>query len=225
MKTVLLLERLLPSVLTTTNTDHQRKRYVNWGVHRQWLYPSHQRVQIMRTVLYVKDLVVPPGRKTRVFVHQNILIPAGSRCCPVHIKDHTFTDENISILKSTYDESLLNRTTIVDMLQRMRDICKRHEKTRLDFDSRHTLNDADYIALTGLSLSAFDEVLSIIKDSVKNTPVRSQRCSVAIFFCILYILVEVSIHISTTWWVSLLVDKGAPEGTCSQVLRSTSVDL
>ena len=69
------------------------------------------------------------------------------------------------------------------MLQRMRDICKRHEKTRLDFDSRHTLNDADYIELTGLSLSAFDEVCSIIKDSVKNTPVRSQRCSVAIFFC------------------------------------------
>ena len=28
----------------------------------------------------------------------------------------------------------------------------------------------------------------------------------------------VSIHISTTWWVSLLVDQGVPEGTCSQVL-------
>ena len=130
-----------------------------------------------------KLVVVPPECKTRVFVHQNILIPAGSRCCPVHIKDHTLTEESISMLKSTYDESLLNRTTIVDMLQRMRDICKRHEKTRLDFDSRHTLNDADYIELTGLSLSAFDEVCSIIKDSVKNTPVRSQRCSVAIFFC------------------------------------------
>ena len=40
-----------------------------------------------------------------------------------------------------------------------------------------------------------------------------------------YILVEVSIHISTTWWVSLLVDQGVPKGTCNQVLRSTSVDL
>ena len=30
--------------------------------------------------------------------------------------------------------------------------------------------------------------------------------------------------ISTTWWVSLLVDQGVPEGACSQVLRSTSVD-
>ena len=29
---------------------------------------------------------------------------------------------------------------------------------------------------------------------------------------------------STTWWVSLLVDQGVPEGTCSQVLRSTSVE-
>ena len=31
-------------------------------------------------------------------------------------------------------------------------------------------------------------------------------------------------YISTTWWVSLLVDQWVPEGTCSQVLRSTSVD-
>ena len=30
--------------------------------------------------------------------------------------------------------------------------------------------------------------------------------------------------ISTTWWVSLLVDQWVPEGTWSQVLRSTSVD-
>ena len=29
---------------------------------------------------------------------------------------------------------------------------------------------------------------------------------------------------STTWWVSLLVDQRVPEGTWSQILRSTSVD-
>ena len=40
----------------------------------------------------------------------------------------------------------------------------------------------------------------------------------------LYISVEVSCYISTTWWVSLLVDQWVPEGTRSQVLRSTSVD-
>ena len=39
-----------------------------------------------------------------------------------------------------------------------------------------------------------------------------------------YILVEVSLWISTTWWVSLLVDHGVSECTWSQVLRSTSVD-
>ena len=39
-----------------------------------------------------------------------------------------------------------------------------------------------------------------------------------------YILVEVSFWISTTWWVSLLVDEGVPESTCSQVVRPTSVD-
>ena len=39
-----------------------------------------------------------------------------------------------------------------------------------------------------------------------------------------YILVEVSFYISTTWWVSLPVEQLVPDGTCSQVLRSTSVD-
>ena len=34
-----------------------------------------------------------------------------------------------------------------------------------------------------------------------------------------YILIEASIWILTTWWVSLLVDQWVPEGTCSQVLR------
>ena len=31
-------------------------------------------------------------------------------------------------------------------------------------------------------------------------------------------------YISTTWLVSLLVDQWVPEGTFSQVVRSTSVD-
>ena len=39
-----------------------------------------------------------------------------------------------------------------------------------------------------------------------------------------YIIVTVSFYISTTWWMSLLVYQSVPEGTCSQVLRSTSVD-
>ena len=38
------------------------------------------------------------------------------------------------------------------------------------------------------------------------------------------ILVEVSVRIFTTWRVSLLVDQRVPEGTCRQVLRSTSDD-
>ena len=38
-----------------------------------------------------------------------------------------------------------------------------------------------------------------------------------------YRLLEVSFYISTTWWVSRLVDKRVPEGTCSQILWSTLV--
>ena len=38
------------------------------------------------------------------------------------------------------------------------------------------------------------------------------------------VLVEVSIWISTTWWASMMIDQWVPEGTCSQVLWSTSVD-
>ena len=40
-----------------------------------------------------------------------------------------------------------------------------------------------------------------------------------------YVLVEVSIYISTTWRVSLLVVQVVLEGTCRQVLGSTSIDF
>ena len=37
------------------------------------------------------------------------------------------------------------------------------------------------------------------------------------------IFVKIFFYISTTWWVSLLVDQWVPEGTCNQLMRSTSV--
>ena len=53
---------------------------------------------------------------------------------------------------------------------------------------------------------------------------KNKNISRVIFLAWQKVVLFVSIWISTTWWVSLLVDQWVPEGTCSQVLRSTSVD-
>ena len=57
-------------------------------------------------------------------------------------------------------------------------------------------------------------------------PFDTQRVIISIrLWSSALLLTNVSFCISTTWWVSLLVDQSVPEGTWSQVLRSTSVRL
>lgn len=40
-----------------------------------------------------KLIVVPETVRYNFFVHYNVLVPSGSRCCPVHIDSDSFTEE------------------------------------------------------------------------------------------------------------------------------------
>ncbi|XP_055997806.1 uncharacterized protein LOC125683246 [Ostrea edulis] len=129
-----------------------------------------------------KLVVVSPECRTAVFVEHNILIPSGNRCCPVHLKDGRFTNDAIHQLPTT-EQAFINRTTILSLLQQMRFLCHRNEKSHLDFDDLQTLTDADYMALLGLNKDNFQTVCDSLKHQVKQTPSRSLRKSVAIFLC------------------------------------------
>ncbi|XP_061191748.1 uncharacterized protein LOC133199988 [Saccostrea echinata] len=129
-----------------------------------------------------KLIVVSPECRTAVFIEHNVLIPSGNRCCPGHLENGRFTSAAIQQLPTT-DHAFVNRTTILSLLQQMRDLCHKQEKSYLDFDEAKTLTDTDYSSLLGLSKENFHTICDSVKTEVKPTPSRSLKKSVAIFLC------------------------------------------
>jgi hypothetical protein len=126
--------------------------------------------------------VVPPEYRTAVFVEHNILIPPGNRCCPVHLRDGNFTGDDIRHLPTT-EQAFINRATILNLLQQMRILCHKNDKSHLDFDDLQSLTDNDYMTLIGLNKINFQIVCDSLKVQLKETPLRSLRKSVAMFLC------------------------------------------
>ena len=129
-----------------------------------------------------KLVVVSPECRTAVFVEHNVPIPSENRCCPAHIKDGRFKCEAICQLPTT-EHTLVNTTAIIALLQQMGALCRRNDKSHLDFDDSHSLTDTEHKTLLGLSKDNFHTVCDNVKDHVKETPSRSLQKSVAIFLC------------------------------------------
>jgi hypothetical protein len=55
------------------------------------------------------------------FLYNNIIVPAGSRCCPGHVNDHAFTDQAIHMMSNCRPKTDFNRTEIVDMFNKVRE--------------------------------------------------------------------------------------------------------
>lgn len=138
----------------------------------------------MHTVSSVNDLalswlyIVPSESRLFVFVEKNILIAEGNRCCPNHLKDGILTPEALQNLKTT-DHIFLNKHSVLCLLGKMRHLCQTNKSHRLNFDSSDDLSDEDYISLTGLSKENFH----ILFETVKNSPSRSSKTTLAIFLC------------------------------------------
>ena len=128
-------------------------------------------------------VVIPSEIRTRVLIFQNVWIPEGSRCCPSHIQDADLSEHVLQNIKTTNDNSYLSRTTITDILKRLREICIRQNRVRFDFDNPGSLQEHEYVELTGLTRAHFNDLFKTVEHSIKNTPSRSQRCSLAIFLC------------------------------------------
>ena len=128
-----------------------------------------------------KLVVVTSSTRFQVFLYNNILIPAASRCCPAHLdSDGMFLPECLNGLKTT-DSTMVDSTTKYELLQKLRNVAKRNSVIRLDFDSTNILEDADYVNLTGLSCENADELCEHVTSKVRNTPARSTRTSLGIF--------------------------------------------
>ena len=113
----------------------------------------------------------------QVFLYILIIInfnKTGSRCCQGHIMNDEITAQ------TTKDISFVTRTTIMELLEQLREETIQRGSTRLDFDSPSSLSDRHYHILTGLNKSDFDDLLSNLKSAdirpSKSRTVRS--CSV-----------------------------------------------
>ena len=89
-----------------------------------------------------KLIVVPASARFQVFFKCEIIIPAGSRCCPNHVDDGYFKADVWSQIK-TSKNSLLNSSSILDLVQRLRAMALQNS-SRIDFESSTNLSDSDY---------------------------------------------------------------------------------
>ncbi|CAG2245126.1 unnamed protein product [Mytilus edulis] len=128
-----------------------------------------------------KLIVVPSQARFSTFLKKEVIIPAGCRCCPGHLTEDTFTEDAISKINCTNDNVILNRSTIMDLLKKLRYTALQNEQSRIDFDTDKVLSDSDFINLTGINKDNFNDLHSYIKTLVRNTPTRSTRTSLGIF--------------------------------------------
>ena len=126
-----------------------------------------------------KLVVVPSSSRFLAFIHNEIIIPAGSRCCPSHIIDGEFITGALDNLQ-TFDSSLFNRTGILDLIHKVRNYAIQNSSCRFTFEPSSMLS-SDYPTLTGLSKEHFEDLHSFISSEIRNTQNRGTRMSLGIF--------------------------------------------
>lgn len=129
-----------------------------------------------------KLVVVPAQTRFTFFLEQNILISSGARCCPVHIVNDTINTESIENLVPPKDTSFVNRTTIMELVEQLREEALQRGSKRIDFDDPSSLSDRDYLTLTGLRKCDFDDLLLHVQSAdVRPSKTRTVRTCLAIF--------------------------------------------
>lgn len=116
-------------------------------------------------------IVVPSEARFKVYLCHNLFIPSGSRCCPSHFTNNLL--DLASLEMDTKDHSFVNRATIIELLEQLREEANMKRKTRLNFDDPKSMTDDDYVTLTGLRKSDFDDILTYVS-SADVRPSRSR---------------------------------------------------
>ena len=123
-----------------------------------------------------KLVVIPSAVRISTFLEHNVIINSDSRCCASHMDGNSFKSGcllNIPTACSTY----VNRTDILTMLESLRQQCNKSQ-AGFAFDSLGEEQEK----LTGLKKVHFDEICMLLSQKMRNSPVRSVRTTVGIFF-------------------------------------------
>jgi hypothetical protein len=113
-------------------------------------------------------------------MEKNVIIRAGSRCCPGHIVDDSLRDDTLTHLSDLKSECSFNRTDILNLLEQIREIALKSQNKRIDFDLDSFMSDADYRNLMGLSKLSFHDLCSHVSE-IRNSKNRSLRTCIGIY--------------------------------------------
>ena len=127
-------------------------------------------------------IVVAQTLRTDVFLKHNIIITAESRCCPSHMNNDLdqFVPAVIQELK-TVDHSYLNRTNILDLLSKMRQVALNASSKRMSFDNLESYTDNDLLNMTGLDKEQLLDLYTYVQPHIRNTPARSSLTTLGLF--------------------------------------------
>lgn len=118
-------------------------------------------------------IVVPSEGRFKVYLCHNLFIPSGSRCCPSHFTNNLLDLTSLEMDTCTKGHSFVNRATIIELLEQLREVANMKRKTPLDFDDPESMTDDEYVTLTGLRKSDFDDILPYVS-SADVRPSRSR---------------------------------------------------
>jgi hypothetical protein len=119
----------------------------------------------------VRLSVIPLKARTQAFIDIAIFIDSKARGCPFHLPHQYFKEDSLNQIKAKYNQSYMNRTDIVTLLQNVRATLSK-KSPRLSFDHPNCLSDEDYYSLTGVTKHQFSQISSRLS-SLRNSSVRS----------------------------------------------------
>ena len=131
---------------------------------------------------YIAGGAITVSAEDRYFVllKKNVFIPEGARCCSDHTIGHRLKSEVIDqIAPLSIRMQKLNAGDIQLLLSKWQMLYENQK--RFDFDNSRAMSDDEYRALTGLSKSQFDDLISqILQSQIRNSCSRSMRTAIAI---------------------------------------------
>ena len=114
---------------------------------------------------------MPLKARIQAFIDRSIFIDSKTRCCPFHLLHQCFKEDSLNQIKAKYNQSYMNRTDIVTLLQNVQATLSQ-KSSILSYDHPNCLSDEDYYSLTGVTKHQFSQISSRLS-SLRNSSVRS----------------------------------------------------
>lgn len=116
-----------------------------------------------------------------VWLRKKIYISTGSRCCKEHLLGKEFNQESMALIEGTQNHIRLTDEELVEWIDAITNEATR-TKLPIDFNEDSKMSNEEYEVFTGLNRQQFDDLLTFCRADLRNSPCRTARNALAIFF-------------------------------------------